>query len=376
MRTSSIGISLGAALATLALSLGAAAQDAPPATPPPPPAPPPAAPATAAPAPVATETTTTTTTTKTVVETHEEHDPNHRTVAFGVDAVIGFRSASSSSEPVEVPLAATKTVTSLVFGVLWHPTKHFAIGARMPLVFASFAPGVDATSTVTAGNLEIAPEYVTHPSPTTRLALEFGLALPTAGGDEFRCNTVDTQQNGPGGFVQTDCAKSGFSSAQRKAGALEGASLSRGLEDSALFARHRIGFIPKISFQSDKNGVEAGVSTKLEFLQRLNGVLPDSNYDKNATETEWVTAIHGFYHVVPQRFDLGLRAWVVGILEEDFHIVQSPPSKLRAQVAVEPALRLHADPLHVGAGFILPVGGPAGHDYGYKAVRLFVGAAF
>jgi hypothetical protein len=306
-----------------------------------------------------------------------DHDGEHRdhpTVMIGVDAVIGFRSSSTSDDKVDAPVAANKTVTSLLFGAKWHPSKNFVIGARLPLVFASFAAGVDDTSAVTAGNLQITPAYVTHLDKHTHMGFEFGVALPTAGGDEFACPTQTTYSQ-VGAFPNTQCV-SGYSGAQRKAGALRAANLSRAMEENALFARHRIGFSPKLSFATDRNGVEVGLSTKLDLLQHVGGVFVPDNFDKNATETDWVTTLHGFYHVVPKTFDAGLRLWVNGILEQDIHTQRNPTDKLRAQVAIEPALRVHAGPARFGAGFILPIGGEAGHDFGYKAVRLMAGGAF
>lgn len=268
-------------------------------------------------------------------------------VGVALDTVVAARTVPAGE-------TSPKQVQSFVLGLSARTSHAFQIGLRVPVVFAQLPPRSPDPARVSAlGNIEIAPRFGAEVAKATRLDFEMGLSLPTASGDDFG---------------KTDATR-------HRALALSTASASRGLEDPQLFARHRMGFIPRFLLSQHRGAFEVGANIAFPLLQRAGGQIVPDNYYKNAMQADAVVALSVYYWAVPRTFAVGLRAIENLSLEGDVHKQGVSGTDDRGRLTIEPSLKAQLGPARVAAGFLIPVSGPQS-DLAIYGGRLVVGGHF
>ena len=268
----------------------------------------------------------------------------------GLDLVYGFGKGGSETGAVDVKAYA------FVLGGRYKLSPRFALGARVP--FTSVTEGSGSTRSDSAvGNVEVAAEYAFEIAHGTELPIELALLVPTAGGDEFAISDP---------ALQTRALVNGWAAA------------ARGLEDDALYATHRFGIVPKVAIERVRHRYSVGAYEKLELGVRAGGVdpRPDDHAKINALAVTNVVEAHGWFGVLPERLEIGLRAWVTAFVKDEItrDTLVNEPSK--AQFVLEPGVRFRYDWVRLGLGYLAPIGGRLSGDTGISGLRLTAGGAF
>lgn len=276
----------------------------------------------------------------------------------GVDAVIGFGTAGSSS----------LTSYSFVLGGSYRVAKDWSLGLRFPVSMLKHADeetGKDRTDSA-VGNLELSAAYEHRLSANTALPIELAFVAPTAGGDVF--------------------ASAQDKASLRRYQVNEAAALSRAFADDALFAPHRFGVVPKIAIEYERGVLSVEGFEKVELRIRAGGKKPEDSGDANlrllsqrALGVTSVTGGQAFVELVRERLDLGARAWVAFIAAEDVDYSGQPgfkePSK--AQLAFEPIVRLRASAFRGTLGWIAPLGGRLNDEQSkWSGLQVTAGGVF
>ena len=197
----------------------------------------------------------------------EEGEENEPKVNLFIDGVFGFGDvpALNPNPPVTLGTAPSHTLEntlvasdSYIMGGSYRIGKNLTIGARIPIVHAAFGPENLETQrgATTIGNLEIWVAYEKKLTKQLAIIPELGIALPTAVGDELPT----------GDEVAGDPTKNFDNNANDRFSALQAASASRGLEESALFEAKRLGIIPKIELEYKMKKLTIAPYVKLENL--------------------------------------------------------------------------------------------------------------
>ncbi|MGH7285674.1 MAG: hypothetical protein ACRELY_29500 [Polyangiaceae bacterium] len=272
-------------------------------------------------------------------EEGEEKEPK---IAVWIDAVFGFGDvpALNTTPPTTLGTLPTHNLEnthvasdSYILGASYKIGESLEIGARIPIVHANFGPeGLqESRSTTTIGNLEIFAAYEKKINKKLAIIPELGIALPTAVGDELP--TGDDVTNNPAQQYDTN-ALDRFS-------ALQAASASRGLEESALFESKRLGIIPKIELEYKMNKL-----TIAPFIKMENLIATSSSLDKGYLG-EIVPGFLASYGVT-KWLDVALRGWASIAFDKEDH-------DNNALIVVEPELRAHFGPIHPVVGLLLPI---------------------
>ncbi|MEO8878598.1 MAG: hypothetical protein ABI461_23615 [Polyangiaceae bacterium] len=272
-------------------------------------------------------------------EEAEEKEPK---LNLTIDGVFGFGDvpALNPSPPTTLGTLSTHSLEnthvasdSYILGFGYRIAKDLTIGARIPIVHASFGPeGLqNQRGATTIGNLEIWAAYEKKLTKKLAIIPELGIALPTAAGDELP----------EGKDVSEDPTKSYDNNAADRFSALQAASASRGLEESALFESKRLGIIPKIELEYKTKKLTIAPYVKLE-----NMIATSSSLEKGYLG-EIVPGFLASYSVV-KWLDVGLRGWASIAFDKENH-------DNNALIVVEPQLRAHIGPIHPVVGLLLPI---------------------
>jgi hypothetical protein len=261
------------------------------------------------------------------------------------------------------------SVVSFLLGGSYQVTPSFGVRLRLPFAtgkithigneatrFEQLGEGYNSTA---FGNIELAGVYTLHLAPTTKIPLELGFAVPTASGDRF----PPPDDQGRGRHYRINAA----------------AQASRGMEEDALFAPHRIGIVPKGSIVYKGGAIDAGGFVKVPILVKAGGesVPPtpvgQSGFALNSTVIQAVIGGDFHYGIVDNKVDFGARAWATILSNEYYDIIYSggtvtPPSKF--QFVFEPQVRVHIASVQAALGFIWPLGGRLGGDQQVNGIRL------
>ncbi|HEX7663249.1 MAG TPA: hypothetical protein VF407_01995 [Polyangiaceae bacterium] len=303
----------------------------------------------------------------------DEVEPKYK---LWVDAVFGWGDVPTVNNYPPTTLGTTPAHTkeethttsdSYLIGYSYRAGK-LELGARLPIVHANFSPeGLEnQRGATTVGNLELFAAYEAKINKRLSIIPELGIALPTAAGDELPT----------GEEVQADPNKAYDTNAYDRYSALQAASASRGLEESALFESKRLGIIPKIELEYKLKKLTIAPYIKLENM------ISTSSSNEKGYLGELVPGVQANYGLA-KFLDVGLRAWASIAFDKEDH-------DNNALIVVEPQIRGHFGPIHPAIGLLLPVfpgSGPSGgynpptpyeptFDTRFLAFRLAITAAF
>ena len=293
-------------------------------------------------------------------EEPEAPPPKEKKVVIGADIVYGIGRAGSGTELGSTPVEFK--VASIVLGGRYQADPKIAAYARLPITNGS--NDTDNYSATAIGNFEMGMSYNSDMGPHTKLPFDVGLYLPLAQGDRFpppedparlRTYRVNT-------FAQW----------------------SRGLEEDALFAPHRLSLVPRLSLRYSAGGISTGGYVKLPIMMRIGGQDPPSppspgDSDYAIKSAVFQAVVGGDFHIDISRnkFDIGTRAWLTWMSSEYVERLlagSTPPSRI--QFALEPQLRGVFGPVKAVFGVILPIagrlaGGDLQHVYGFRLAASY-----
>jgi hypothetical protein len=295
----------------------------------------------------------------------EAPPPKEKPITAGVDIVYGIGRAGSGTD-----IGANHMefkVASMVLGVGYQADPKINARLRLPISTGSI-DAVDATqfggtssfSATAVGNVELGMTYTSDMGPHTKLPFDLGLYLPVASGDRFPPPEGNGRQRAY--LVNT------------------GAQWSRGMEEDALFAPHRLSVVPKLGLRYAAGGISTGGYVKTPFLLRMGGGDPSSPPDDYEIKSVVLQGIiGGDFHIDVSRnkIDVGARAWLTWMSSEYIArtlVGSTPPSKL--QFALEPQVRAAFGPLKAVLGIVLPIGGrlaggDLAHVYGFRLGAIY-----
>jgi hypothetical protein len=293
-------------------------------------------------------------------EEPEAPPPKEKPYAAGADIVYGLGRAGGGTEVGANPMEFK--VASVILGVFYQADPKINARLRFPVSNGSNdSAGYSATA---AGNVELGVTYIADQGTHTKLPLDLGLYLPTASGDRF----PPPEGNGRERAFAVNTA----------------AQWSRGMEEDALFAPHRLSIVPRVALRYAAGGIATGVYLKTPLMARVGGGEPSQpppsaseNYELKSMVFQAV--VGGDFHIDVSRnkIDIGTRAWLTWMSNEYVQRVlegTTPPSKI--QLALEPQVRAVFGQLKAVVGVVLPVGGRlAGpdlhHTYGFRLGAIY-----
>ena len=292
--------------------------------------------------------------------------PAEKPGAAGADIVFGFGKTGGTTGPDAVELS----VVSFVIGGGYQFTPEW--GGRLRIPFAtgkithvgnertSFETLNEGYNAAAFGNVELAGNYTFSLGPSTKLPVELAFAVPTSNGDRFP-PPDDTPR---GRHYRINAA----------------VQASRGLEEDALFAPHRLGIIPKGAIRYKSGSIDTDGFVKVPVLIKTGGqdVPPpqpgQATFALNSTVIAGIVGGGFHYGFIDNKIDVGTRAWIT-ILSNDYYDIiytgggVTQPSKF--QFALEPQVRTAIGSVRAALGFIWPIGGKLGGDQGQvNGVRL------
>jgi hypothetical protein len=284
--------------------------------------------------------------------------------AAGADIVFGFGKTGGTTGPDAVELS----VVSFLLGGAYQFTPEWGGRLRVPFAtgkithvgnegtpFETIGEGYNAAA---FGNIELAGNYTLSLGPSTKLPLELAFAVPTANGDRFPPN--DDQARGR--HYRINAA----------------AQASRGLEEDALFAPHRLGIVPKGSIRYKSGSIDTDGFVKVPVLIKVGGndVPPQTGQSTFALNSTVIMGIvGGGFHLgfADNKIDVGSRAWLAVNSNDYYDILYNgggvtQPSKV--QFVLEPQVRANIGSVKAVLGFIWPLGGRLGGDQQVNGLRL------
>jgi hypothetical protein len=300
----------------------------------------------------------------------EAPPPKEKPYSVGADIVYGIGRAGSGTDiganPIEFKTA------SIVLGVGYQADPKINARLRFPISNGSIDGadqaqfgGTSSFSASAVGNVELGMSYNSEMGPHTKLPFDVGLFLPVASGDRFPPPEGNGRQRAY--LVNTT------------------AQWSRGMEEDALFAPHRLSLVPKLSLRYVEGGITAGGFIKLPLLMRIGGgdppspppPPPASDYAIKSAVLQATLGGEFRFDVSRNKMDLGVRAWLTWMSSEYIERIlpgSTPPTKF--QVALEPQFRAAFGQLKAVLGVVLPVGGRlAGgdlhHVYGFRLGAVY-----
>lgn len=288
----------------------------------------------------------------------EAPPPKEKPYGAGVDIVYGIGRAGGGTDTGSTPVEFK--VASILLGVFYQADPKISARLRFPISNGSNDSGT-AFSATAAGNVELGMTYNTETAPnaTTRIPLDIGLLLPTASGDRFPPPEGNGRERAY--FVNT------------------AAQWSRGMEDDALFAPHRLSLVPKVSIRYASGGIATGGYAKMPLMVRMGGGEPSQppsspaeDYTVNSFVFQAVVGGDFRLDITKNKVDIGTKAWLTFMTPEyvtrNLEGSTAPP---KVQFALEPQVRAAFGNLKTAFGVILPIGGRlAGpdlhHVYGFR----------
>jgi hypothetical protein len=298
----------------------------------------------------------------------EAPPPKEKPYGVGVDIVYGFGRAGGGTDVGATPVEFK--VASIALGVFYQADPKINARLRFPISNGSingadpgqFA-GSPSFSATAIGNVELGMTYNMDQGPHTKLPFDVGLYLPVANGDRF----PPPEGNGRQRTYLVNTA----------------AQWSRGMEEDALFAPHRISLVPKLSLRYAKGGIATGGFVKLPLLVRMGGGDPPpptggvDDYEIKSVVFQGI--VGGDFHidVARNKVDIGTRAWLTWMSSEYIERIlpgSTAPSKI--QLNLEPQVRAMFGQLKAVLGVVLPIGGRlAGQDL-HHVYGLRLGAIY
>ncbi|HMI82525.1 MAG TPA: hypothetical protein VK550_00460 [Polyangiaceae bacterium] len=292
--------------------------------------------------------------------TPEAAPPKEKPYSAGADIVYGIGRAGSGTDVganhVEFKIA------SIVLGVGYQADPKISARLRFPISTGSIDSadpgqfgGTGSFSASAVGNLEMAMAYTSDMGPHTKLPFDFALFLPVASGDRFPPQEGNGRQRGY--LVNT------------------GAQWSRGMEEDALFAPHRLSVVPRLSLRYATGGISTGGYVKTPLLLRMGGGDPSSPPDAYEIKSAVFQAIvGGDFHVDVSKntIDVGTRAWLMWMSSDYIErTLSGSTATSKLQFALEPQIRGVFGQLKAVLGIILPIGGrlaggDLSHVYGFR----------
>jgi hypothetical protein len=301
-------------------------------------------------------------------EEPEAPPPKEKPYGVGADLVYGIGRGGSGTDLGANPIDFK--VASILLGVFYQADPKINARLRLPISTGSI-DGVDPTTfggeasfnATAAGNLELGMTYITDQGPHTKLPLDIGLYLPTAGGDRF----PPPEGNGR----------------QRAYVVNTAAAWSHGMEEDPLFIPHRLSLVPKVSLRYSSGGIATGGYVKLPLLIRMGGGNPSEppigveDFKINGAVVQAI--LGGDFHVdvSHNKIDIGTRAWLAWMSAEYIErILAGSTAPSRIQFGLEPQVRAVFGPLKTVLGFIWPIGGrlagtDLNHAYGFHLGAIY-----
>jgi hypothetical protein len=298
-------------------------------------------------------------------EAAEAPPPKEKPFAVGADIVYGIGRAGSGTD-VGANNVEFK-VASILLGVSYQADPKVNARLRFPISNGSIDGadsgqfgGTPSFSASAAGNVEMGMTYNSDMGPHTKLPFDLGLYLPVASGDRF----PPPEGNGRQRAYLVNTA----------------AQWSRGMEEDALFAPHRLSLVPKLSLRYVAGGISTGGYVKTPLLLRVGGGDPSSPPDEYAVKSAVFQAIvGGDFHIDVSRnkIDVGTRAWLMWMSSDYIErtlVGSTPTSKL--QFVLEPQIRAVFGQLKAVLGIVLPIGGrlaggDLSHVYGFRLGAVY-----
>jgi hypothetical protein len=299
----------------------------------------------------------------------EAPPPKEKPYAIGADLVFGLGRTGGGTDVGATPVEFK--VASIALGAFYQADPKVSARLRFPISNGSieganagqFATPTGSFSATAVGNVELGMTYNSEMGPHTKIPLDLGLYIPTANGDRFPPPEGNGRQHA---YLVNNAAM-----------------WSRGLEEDALFAPHRLGLVPKVGLRYREGGISTGGYVKLPLLMRMGGgdpPPPTGGVDDYAIKSFVAQAIVGgdfHFDVSRNKIDIGTRAWLMwqsGEYVERLLSGSSPPSKI--QLALEPQLRASFGQLKAVVGVVLPIAGRlAGpdlhHVYGFRLGAVY-----
>lgn len=292
----------------------------------------------------------------------EAPPPKEKPYGAGADIVYGIGRAGGGTDTGATPVEFK--VASILLGVFYQADPKINARLRFPISNGSNDSANPSWSATAAGNVELGMTYISDMGTNTKLPLDIGLYLPTASGDRFPPPEGNGRERAY--FVNT------------------AAQWSRGMEEDALFAPHRLSLVPKIGIRYAGGGISTGGYAKVPMMIRMGGGDP-SQPPASAAEDYSVSGfvfqgvVGGDFRVdiSKNKIDLGTRAWMT--FQANEYVKRNlegttAPSKI--QFALEPQVRAVFGQLKTAFGVILPIGGRlAGQDlhhvYGFRLSAVY-----
>ncbi len=271
----------------------------------------------------------------------------------------GFSASNSASSQDQMP---DSTVVTVEAGGMYDLSPKMSLGLRLAWSTASIDPGSggESFSSTAFAAPELMFEYRHALSPFTALPIFAGLGIPVAQGtlDPSEVDTVKQRQGMVNGL----------------------ADASHGFEDGELYQPKRLPLILGVGLRHERGALDLHAGTKFVFGFNTGGAVKNENFfgtgtgtiKANAVAIRNVTLAGIMYQFLEKpALSAGLDAWfsyrAIDPVEFESAVDATPPSSF--QFVVEPKLGARFGKLGVGAGFLLPVGGPLS-DSGMKGVRL------
>jgi len=271
----------------------------------------------------------------------------------------GFSASNSAAAQESSPDA---TVITIEAGGMYDLSPKMSLGLRLAWSTASVEPqdGSESWDSTAFAAPELMFEYRHALSPLTTLPILIGLGVPVAQGtlDPSEIDTVKQRQ----GAVNTL------------------ADASHGFRDGELYQPKRLPLILGAGLRHDRGALGLHAATKFVCGFNTGGAVKDENLfgpgigtiKANAVAIRNVTLAGIMYQFLAKpALSAGLDAWfsyrAIDPVEFESAVNATPPSSF--QFVVEPKVGARFGKLGVGAGFLLPVGGPLG-DSGMKGLRL------
>ena len=282
-------------------------------------------------------------------EEPEAPPPKEKPYGAGADLVYGFGRAGSGTEAGANYVKFG--VASLILGGFYQADPKINARIRLPISNGSIEmSGTEPYSATALGNLELGMTYNSDMGPHTKIPLDIGLMLPIANGDRFP--------------PPEDPAR------LRTFRVNTAAQWSRGLEEDALFAPHRLSLVPRVGLRYAAGGMSTGGFVKLPLMLRMGGNDPpsppiagDSDYAIKSVVFEAIVGGDIHVDISRNKFDIGARAWATWMSSEFVErLLPGSTAPPRLQLNLEPQVRGMFGPLKAVLGFIWPIAGRLGSD--------------
>src|SRR5262249_49751289 len=144
---------------------------------------------------------------------------------------------------------------------------------------------------------------------------------------------------------------------------------------NALFAPHRLGLIPLVGFEYERNHIEAAIWTKMEILIRAGGFEAPPPIEQKKVAMESVSGAGFFYSFLDDKLAVGTRLWFSAAIAEEAENPEEKEKPSKYQFVLEPGLKGKFGAFRPSLSYIAPIAGPLG-SRNVGGVRLVLGMAY